>query len=102
MRIKRVYNVRIRPELREEFEPLFQSVARAFVADASGCLRVVVGWPTDASPDEYAMISDWNIADSLTRFIGPDWGQAHSPDGMEHFVDTAWVHHFRHADQPDA
>lgn len=96
-RITRVYRVRIHPALRAEFEPLFKTIARASVADATGCVRVVVGLPTPASPDDYAMISEWDSADSLTAFIGPDWTQVHIPSGMERFIIDCVVHHFRHA-----
>ena len=94
--ITRVYRVQIKPELRAEFEPLFQTVARGSVADITGCTRVVVGGPTPDTPDEYAMISEWDTAESLTEFAGADWSVAHIPDGMEKFVQTCWVHHFRH------
>jgi len=64
--------VQIHTRLRAEFEPLFQTIARASVADAAGCVRVTVGLPTAATPDECAMISQWDSADNLTAFIGPD------------------------------
>lgn len=94
--ITRIYCVKIKPNLRAEFEPLFQSVAVGSVTQFAGCTRVVVGGPTLLTPDEYAMISEWENADSLTAFAGTDWSVAHIPDGMEKFVDTCWVHHFNH------
>lgn len=94
--ITRIYRVEIKPDLRDTFEPLFQTVAYASVADQKGCLRVGIGGPTAETPNEYAMISDWKDADSLTTFAGPDWSVAHIPDGMERFVVTCWVHHFDH------
>ncbi|MCC1482256.1 antibiotic biosynthesis monooxygenase [Roseibaca sp. Y0-43] len=101
-KITRIYRVRIHPHLRAEFEPLFKTVARASVADVAGCVGVTVGFPTQASPDEYAMISVWKSAGSLTAFIGPNWDRVHIPDSMAHFFESAWVHHFTHADGPDA
>lgn len=94
--ITRVYRVRIKPDLRAEFEPLFQTVARSSVAQCSGCLHVTVGGPTAASPDEYAMISVWDGPESLTAFAGADWSVAHIPADMERFVDECWVHHYPH------
>lgn len=94
--ITRIYRVRIKPALREEFEPLFQTVARASVADFSGCKQVTVGGPTSLAPDEYAMISVWESVESLQEFAGSDWSIAHIPDGMEKFVDECWLHHFNH------
>lgn len=94
--ITRVYRVRIRPELRAEFESLFQTVAQGSVTKFDGCKRVVVGGPTPLTPNEYAMISDWDNETSLSEFAGADWSVAHIPDGMEKFVDECWVHHFEH------
>lgn len=94
--ITRVYRVQIKAELREEFEPLFMTVAKGSVTKFSGCTRVVVGGPTPLTPNEYAMITDWDNETSLTAFAGTDWSVAHIPKGMERFVETCWVHHFEH------
>ncbi len=94
--ITRFYIVRIHPALREEFEALFQTVARASVADYPGCVQVTVGGPTPAAPNDYAMISVWDSEESLSEFAGSDWTVAHIPAGMEKFIDTCWLHHFNH------
>ncbi|QFS82740.1 Antibiotic biosynthesis monooxygenase [Roseivivax sp. THAF40] len=94
--ITRIYRVRIKPELRAEFEPLFRTVARASVAECAGCTQVIVGGPTAAAPDEYGMISVWESDDALRKFAGTDWTIPHVPDGMETFVAECWLHHFRH------
>lgn len=95
--ITRIYRMQTHPQLRAEFEPLFQSVARSTVENAAGCIGVTIGMPTPATPDEYAMISAWDTAETLTAFIGSDWHRVHIPPGMEHFVKASWVHHFTHA-----
>lgn len=94
--ITRIYRVRINPDLRDEFEPLFQTVARGSVADCAGCTHVTVGGPTSADPDEYAMISVWQDENSLSDFAGADWTVPHIPAGMEKFVEKCWLHHFAH------
>lgn len=94
--ITRIYRVQIKPELRDEFVPLFQTVARSSVTAFEGCHRVIVGGPTDLTPNEYAMISDWDSETSLSEFAGDDWSVAHIPDGMERFVENCWVHHFHY------
>ncbi|PWJ13845.1 antibiotic biosynthesis monooxygenase family protein [Jannaschia seohaensis] len=94
--ITRVYIVRIVPALREEFEPLFKTVARASVAGCAGCSHVTVGFPSSNAPDDYAMITVWESEDSLCNFAGSDWTVPHIPPGMEKFVDTCWLHHFHH------
>ncbi len=94
--ITRIYRVRIHTELRDEFEPLFQTVALGSVTKFAGCARVVIGGPAKGTPDEYAMITEWTDADALTEFAGEEWSVAHIPPGMEKFVQECWVHHFEH------
>lgn len=86
--------MRIKPELRAEFEPLFRTVALASVSGVSGCRQVTMGGPTPHTPDEYAMISVWDSVEGLQDFAGEDWSLPHIPQGMEKFVDECWVHHF--------
>ena len=93
--ITRVFRVKINSELREEFEPLFQSVSVASVSEASGFIEASIGKPTRWAPDEYVMISVWASEQSLIDFVGINWNEAHIPQGMEKFVDTCWVHHYR-------
>ena len=94
--ITRIYRVKIHPETRADFEPLFRTVARQSVENCTGCMRVVVGMPAAQTPDEYAMITEWSDSEALSAFAGSDWSVAHIPEGMEPFVDTCWVHHFQH------
>ena len=93
--ITRVFRVKIIAELRDEFEPLFQSKSLAAVNDAPGFIEASIGQPTSWTPDEYVMISVWENEQSLIDFVGSDWNQAHIPAGMEKFVDTCWVHHYK-------
>lgn len=93
--ITRVFRVKIKAELRDEFEPLFQSVSLAAVSNASGFIEASIGKPTKWAPDEYVMISAWANEQSLVDFVGADWNEAHIPDGMEKYVDTCRVHHYR-------
>jgi len=92
--ITRIYRVKIKPQLRGEFEPLFRTVAIASVQEATGCTSAKLGGPTPKSPNEYSVTSVWNREESLTDFVGFDWAQAHIPEGMERFVDQCWVHHY--------
>ncbi|MEP4431100.1 MAG: antibiotic biosynthesis monooxygenase [Hyphomicrobiales bacterium] len=92
--ITRIYRVRIKNELRSEFEPLFKTIARSSVSKFSGCRQVIVGGPSLLTPDEYAMTSVWDNERSLEEFAGSDWSVAHIPDGMEKFIDECWLHHF--------
>lgn len=92
--ITRIYRVKIKPDLRDEFEPLFKTVALGSATKFNGCKQVILGAPTAEAPDEYAMISIWDNENSLEEFAGADWSAPHIPDGMEKFIDECWLHHF--------
>ena len=94
MTITRIYRVKIKPELRDEFEPLFKTVALSSVQNAPGCKEAQLGGPVASSPHEYAVTSVWENEESLIQFVGSDWTQPHIPDGMERFVEECWVHHY--------
>ena len=70
--ITRVFRVQIFAELREEFEPLFQSVSLAAVIEAKGFIEVSIGKPTQWAPNEYVMISVWDCEQNLIDFAGND------------------------------
>ncbi|MEC9198731.1 MAG: antibiotic biosynthesis monooxygenase [Pseudomonadota bacterium] len=92
--ITRIYRVRIHSNLRSAFEPLFKTVAVQSVSGFAGCTRVTIGWPTEGTPNEYAMISEWEDEAGLREFAGDDWTVAHIPEEMEKFVKRCWVHHY--------
>jgi len=92
--ITRIFRVQIDPALRDEFESKFESISVAAVKEADGSISVSIGKPTKWAPDEYVMISQWENEESLRKFAGENWCQAHIPAGMEKFVEECWVHHF--------
>ena len=94
MTITRIYRVQIKPELRDEFEPLLKTVALSSVKDAPGCQNAQLGGPTSKTPNEYSVTSIWDNEESLKSFVGSDWTKAHIPAGMERCVDQCWVHHY--------
>lgn len=94
MAITRIFRVRIRSELKQEFEEKFSSVSVRAVEEASGSLAVSILKPTKWAPDEYAMISQWENEAALKAFAGEQWNHAVIPPGMEKFVDECWVHHY--------
>jgi quinol monooxygenase YgiN len=92
--IVRVFRVQVPHDLKDEFEPLFQTQSLALIQNADGILNVTMGKPTQWGPDEYVMISVWKDIDHLIKFAGPMWNMAHIPDGMERFAKNCWVHHY--------
>lgn len=93
-RIIRIFRVRIKPELKAEFEPLFRTKSVSAVENAAGFVEATLGGPTQWTPNDYTMISTWESEQSLRDFIGDQWNEAHIPESMERFVEACWVDHF--------
>jgi len=97
--ITRVFRVRIDPDLRREFEEKFSSISVHAVDAAPGFISVAILKPSKWTPDEYAMISQWEDEAALIAFAGAQWNQPVIPPGMERFVVECSVHHFQSWDQ---
>ena len=94
MAITRVFRVRIKPELRKEFEDKFADISLARVQNAPGMISISILKPMKWSPDEYAMITGWMDEASLVSFAGEHWKQPVIPHGMEKFVRECSVDHY--------
>ena len=92
--IVRVFRVTVPADLHAEFEPKFETVSLSAVAQAPGCLRVVIGRPISDSAGEYVMVSEWEDIASLKAFAGEGWEEPHIPEGMEKYTQTCSVSHF--------
>lgn len=92
--IIRIFRVNIKPELREQFEPLFETNSTASVRGAEGFISVSIGKPTCWAPNEYVMISTWKDEGAIKAYAGESWNSPHIPEGMEKFVVECWVHHY--------
>lgn len=93
--ITRIFRVQVPRDLHAEFEEKFLSVSVPYVQSQKGLVSVVVGRPTQWSPDEYVMVSVWESEGDLAAFAGPNWNQAVIPAGMEKYVVECWVHHYQ-------
>jgi heme-degrading monooxygenase HmoA len=92
--IFRIFRVLIYPDLRSEFEEKFESISVNAVKNSPGAISVRIVKPTKWTPDEYAMVSEWENEDALIRFAGDRWNHAFIPPGMEKFTREYWVHHY--------
>lgn len=92
--IIRIFKVRIDPELRNEFEQKFQEISIPYVQTQKGLISFVVGKPTQWTPDDYLLITNWSSEEDLVTFAGKKWNQAVIPEGMEKFIVQCWVDHF--------
>ena|ERR1017187_7209109 len=99
MNITRISRVRIDNAFRQEFEDLFSSVALHRIHEAAGFISASILKPTKLSPDEYAMISQWENEASLKAFFGGTWNQCVVTRGGEKFIVACWVHHYESWDQ---
>ncbi len=92
--ITRIFRVRIKPELRAEFESDFETLSLPLVKAQPGVREVSIGKPVTAAPDDYVMISTWENEEALRRFVGETWTVAKIPPAMRRYVLETWVDHF--------
>ncbi len=100
MSITRLFRVVIHPEFRTDFEDNFASLSVKTVTGADGFISVSIHKPTEWTPDEYVMITEWKNEAALIAFVGKQWNQAVIPVGMERFVNECWVDHYQSWNQP--
>ena len=94
MTITRVFRVTIEPTLRAEFEHKFSTLSQHLFERAPGCLSQSILRPTRWTPDEYAMVSEWESETALASFVGERWCEAVIPAEMEHFAKAYSVSHY--------
>jgi len=81
-------------ELREGFESLFTSASFTAVTEANGFIEASIGNPTKWAPNEYVMISTWVDVQGFIDYADTGWYEAHTPKGMDKFLDACWIHHY--------
>lgn len=96
--ITRVFRGAVRPGQHEEFERLIREEAMPRFRSTPGCLSVHFGTPTEASPDEYVVVTVWRDPDSLKGFAGERWSEPKLSLHEAHVLADATVHHYRNGD----
>ncbi|HEX6206881.1 MAG TPA: winged helix-turn-helix domain-containing protein [Actinomycetota bacterium] len=96
--ITRVFRGTVRPGQHAEFERLFREEAVPRFETTPGCLSVHFGTPTEASPDEYMIVTVWEDLDSLKGFAGEQWSEPKLSLHEAHVLADATVHHYRNGD----
>ena len=94
MSITRIFRVRIDSNFRQEFESRFSIDAMHKIREAPGFISAAILKPSKWSPDEYAMISQWQNQESLQSFFGDKWNEAVITPSAEKFIVASWLHHF--------
>lgn len=93
--IVRIFQVTIRPELRNEFEKDFETISVEAVKHQKGFIKCEIGHPTKWNPNEYSMITYWKDEPSLVAFAGEKWNMAVIPHEMENYPIAYNVVHYR-------
>jgi heme-degrading monooxygenase HmoA len=94
MSITRIFRVRIDSSFRQEFEGKFSSDALYKIHEAAGFISASIHKPVKWSPDEYAMVSQWENEASLKAYFGEQWNQAVITPSAERFIVACWLHHY--------
>lgn len=92
--IIRVFRAVVRDGKQEEFASFFREIAIPLLESQPGMLGLTVGWPTDASPDEFMMTTTWADLESLKAFAGDDWASAVIDPAERHLLSETFVHHY--------
>lgn len=93
--ITRVFIAEVKPELAKEFEEKFRTISVALVKSQEGLISLKIGRPATADSNSYVMISVWEDTDSIKKFAGENWNEAVIPSGMERFISSCRVYHFK-------
>lgn len=96
--ITRVFRGTVRPGRHAEFERLLREEGVPRFERTPGCLSVHVGTPTEASPDEYMVVTVWRDLDALKAFAGEQWSDPKLSLREAHVLADATVHHYRNGD----
>ncbi len=94
MSITRVFRVRIDGKFRQEFEEKFSSDALYKIQEAAGYISASIHKPTKWTPDEYAMISQWENEACLKAFFGEQWNEAVITPRAAEFIVACWLHQY--------
>ena len=96
--IIRIFTAEIQKEFLEEFKMKFMEISVPLVKNYKGLRSLEIGEPTEWNPNEFIMISRWETVGDLINFAGNNWNESHIPDGMEHYIDTCDVSHYKNID----
>ena len=92
--ITRLFRVRIHANMRDMFEKAFEEISLPQVQAQAGLLAASFGKPSQWTPYEYVLITQWKDIESLEAFVGKQWNKAIIPKEMQKYVDQCWVHHY--------
>ncbi len=98
--IIRVFKAIIPKELHSEFEIKFKQISVPVVKNYKGLKYLEIAKPTKWNPNEFVMISRWEKEADLIRFAGRNWNEAHIPKGMEKYIESCTVDHYKQIDLP--
>lgn len=82
----------------DDFRAFFVGEAVEIVRRFEGLLSVQVGLPSDLTPREFLMITEWRDLASLKAFAGENWQAAYIAPEEAPLLETAVVHHYERSD----
>ena len=96
--IIRVFRAIVRDGKQEAFERFFFDTALPILKSQRGMLKVSIGTPMSASPNEFLMITTWADLEALQRFAGTNWQEAVIDPKEAPLLRKTFVHHYEGAD----
>jgi heme-degrading monooxygenase HmoA len=92
--ITRVFRGQVQPGKQDEFRRVLEERGIPHFRQHAGFLGAHVGLPTEASPDEFLVITMWEDLDALRTFAGEHWYEAKILPGERDLLRTSFVHHY--------
>lgn len=97
--ITRLFRGRTKPGHEAAFERLIREEALPAFEANPGVLSVHFGTPTEASPNEFLVVTVWRDLASLRAYAGERWTDPKLSLEEAHLLESATVHHYRNGDR---
>lgn len=93
--IARIFYVEVKRETKDEFERNFEEISVSLVSAQKGLISVDIGPSLSHDQLKYVMISYWSNLDAIKAFVGNEWEEPLIPAGMEKYIKSCSIEHFR-------
>jgi len=93
--ITRLFRGRARSGQGETFERMIREEALPAFEANPGVVSVHFGTPTEATPDEFLVVTVWRDLESLRAYAGERWTEPKLSLEEAHMLASATVHHYR-------
>lgn len=92
--IIRVFRAVVHPGKEEDFKSFFLNDAIPILRKHKGLVSVLVGFPSEETPNEFLMTTVWTSIEALSEFSGENWQDAVIDPREKHLLARVEVDHY--------